>query len=282
MQQLPQRMRKQGNFSKRSLMGSKTGTQERRISRITGKTTAECTRLPTTSSGRARSLASERFGPKDIMSSLHATEPSKSSPRSARSELQTQRSSSTNRGEMAGVALDTAKKMNALEIVVTELRKLAKEPSIEIIVDEPAVPDGRWFISVVAADGYSVEVEWRRHIGFGVSGGYELGFGTGVDELFATPDATVDRIRNLIEQRTSTSASASVGLAELRRLRGEMQKDVASRLNISKSGLAQIEKASALGAMQIATLKKVIGSLGGELVLTAQFPDGSERTIAVD
>ena len=83
------------------------------------------------------------------------------------------------------------------------------------------------------------------------------------------------------ERGEPTTVAAAVDLAGLRKLRGILQKDVAERLRITKSGLAQLESGS-LESMQIATLNKVVSSLGGELVLTARFPEGHERQISID
>ena len=43
-----------------------------------------------------------------------------------------------------------------------------------------------------------------------------------------------------------------------------------------------MERPASLTSMQIDTLQRLIASMGGELILTARFPGGSERQIAVD
>ncbi|MEA3028744.1 MAG: hypothetical protein QOG13_69 [Sphingomonadales bacterium] len=150
-----------------------------------------------------------------------------------------------------------------------------------VSVEEPVAPDGVYFLTV-ACDDYVIEVEWKRHRGFGIAAGRELVFGSGVDEVYGSADAVFERIDQLLETRESTSDEVPVNLIDLRKLRGLLQKDVAEQLGISKSGLAQMERADSLTTMQIDTLRKLIASLGGELVLSAHFPEGGERRIAVD
>lgn len=149
-------------------------------------------------------------------------------------------------------------------------------------VDEPARPDGIWFLALSRSDGFTIEVQWHRNRGFGIVAGRELIFGSGVDEICGSGDTAFDRVAYLAATGEETSISPALDLGELRKLRGLLQKDVAERLGISKSGLAQMERPAALTSMQVETLRKLVASLGGELVLKAQFPDGRERTIAVD
>lgn len=148
-------------------------------------------------------------------------------------------------------------------------------------VDEPAIPQGKWLATVATPEGYTIEIEWSRHLGFGLVAGCELEFGAGVDEVFGSAQGALDRISELLRDCSPTTKSA-VTLAELRKLQRVLQKDVAERLGITKGGLAQIEGASSLDTMQIATLKRLIASLGGVLVLKARFAQGHEREITVE
>lgn len=149
-------------------------------------------------------------------------------------------------------------------------------------IEAPLRAEGVWSLTLMRDDGYTIEVEWQRNRGFGIAAGRDLVFGSGVDEVYGSAATTLTRVEWLAESGEATSNDAALELAELRKLRGLLQKDVAERLAISKSGLAQMERPASLSAMQIATLRKLVDSLGGELVLTARFPDGGERRIAVD
>lgn len=173
--------------------------------------------------------------------------------------------------------------MNAFDRLEKEVRSaFADRPHLAVRVDRPKAPDGLCFLSVIRDDGFGVEVEWHRHRGFGIVAGRKLVFGSGVDEVYGTMDAALLRLRQLVENGQSTSDTAAVELSELRKLYGLLQKDLAERMGISKSGLAQMERPASLATMQIETLQRLVASLGGELILNARFPEGRERRIAVD
>lgn len=172
--------------------------------------------------------------------------------------------------------------MNAFDQLVARVQEqFGGRKDLHASVEEPLSPDGTYFLSVARSD-YVIEVEWRRHRGFGIAAGRDLVFGSGIDEVYGAAEIAFDRITQLLETEKSTSGAATVDLIDLRKLRGLLQKDVADRLGISKSGLAQMERPDSLSTMQIETLRKLVASLGGELVLAAHFPEGRERRIAVD
>jgi DNA-binding XRE family transcriptional regulator len=189
----------------------------------------------------------------------------------------------TSRDKMVGAARNRAIDMNSFDIFRAAACRLVEDrDDLEVSIDEPKSPDGIWFLTVTRDDGFVIEVEWHRHRGFGIAAGRELTFGSGVDEVYGSPESTIGRVIDLVETGDATTGGQPVDLARLRKLRGLLQKDVASQLGISKSGLAQMERAAALTSMQIETLRKLVASMGGELVLTAHFPEGDERRIAID
>jgi DNA-binding XRE family transcriptional regulator len=173
--------------------------------------------------------------------------------------------------------------MSAFDQLADRVRaQLGGRDDLSVSVEEPARPDGLYFLTINRTDGFVVEVEWQRHRGFGIVAGRDLAFGSGVDEVYGSAEGAVERIGGLVETGEATSSDQAVDLIDLRKLRGLLQKDVADRLGISKSGIAQMERPEALNSMQIDTLRRIVASLGGELVLTARFPQGSERQIAID
>jgi len=183
---------------------------------------------------------------------------------------------------MAGIApLD--RRMNAFDQLNVMVRdRFANQAAWHLDTESPLKPDGVYSLTLRGDQGYAIEVEWQRHRGFGLSAGKGLVFGSGVDEVYGAPASVADRIEELALNAGQSVADASLDLAELRKLRGLLQKDVAADMAISTSGLAQMERPSALNAMQIATLRRLVASLGGELVLKARFPGGKERQISVD
>lgn len=173
--------------------------------------------------------------------------------------------------------------MSAFDQLVQRVRgRFGPDARLFISVDEPVKPDGIHFLAIGRDDDFVVDVQWQRHRGFGITAGHETVFGSGVDEIHGSVDFAFERVVQLIESGAATSHSAELDLSSLRKIRGLLQTEVAERLGISKSGLAQMERPASLTSMQIDTLRRVIASLGGELVLTARFPDGQERRIAAD
>lgn len=69
---------------------------------------------------------------------------------------------------------------------------------------------------------------------------------------------------------------ASMPLAEIRRAIGMTQADIAERLDVSQGSVSKVENAA---DMYLTTLRKYVAALGGELRLTATFPDGRQIEI---
>jgi predicted transcriptional regulator len=66
-------------------------------------------------------------------------------------------------------------------------------------------------------------------------------------------------------------ALAEMPLDELRRARGLSQKALAGMLHVQQPAIAKMERRA---DMYISTLRSHIEAMGGELEITAQFPDG--------
>ncbi len=69
----------------------------------------------------------------------------------------------------------------------------------------------------------------------------------------------------------------SMPLAELRRAVGQTQVELAESLGVAQGSVSKIENAA---DMYLSTLRKFVRALGGELHLTATFPNG--RSIEID
>jgi transcriptional regulator with XRE-family HTH domain len=63
-------------------------------------------------------------------------------------------------------------------------------------------------------------------------------------------------------------------LSEVRKLAGKTQGELARQLGIRQPSLSKLENQE---DMQISTLQKIIGALGGEVRITALFPKGEVR-----
>jgi DNA-binding XRE family transcriptional regulator len=69
---------------------------------------------------------------------------------------------------------------------------------------------------------------------------------------------------------------AAMDLAELRGAMGITQEELASRLSIAQSSVSRLERRR---DMLISTLREVVAAYGGELQLSAVFPDGAVELV---
>jgi len=70
---------------------------------------------------------------------------------------------------------------------------------------------------------------------------------------------------------------AAMPLAEIRKAVGMTQTELAETLDVAQGSVSKIENQA---DMYLSTLRKYVHALGGELHLTAEFPDG--RKIEID
>ena len=68
-------------------------------------------------------------------------------------------------------------------------------------------------------------------------------------------------------------------LGELRKATGYSQKTLAAKLKMKQPSLSKLENA---GDMQVTTLRKIVGALGGELEIVCKFPKGDVRLVQFD
>lgn len=65
-------------------------------------------------------------------------------------------------------------------------------------------------------------------------------------------------------------------LAEARRARKMTQAEIARRMGVSQARVSELESGE-LGATRLDTLRRYVASLGGQLVVSAEWPDASLR-----
>lgn len=172
--------------------------------------------------------------------------------------------------------------MNHFQRLVAELERLAAaDPSAELEVCPPLRTDGIWEASLSADDGFTVVAQWQARRGFGLVAGMEFESFGGVHESYATSEGAAERITALWTAREATSTDVPVGIADLRKQRGQLQKDIAAQLSITKGGLSQIEASVDVGKVQVDTLGKLANAMGARLVVSFAFPDGTKREVAV-
>jgi DNA-binding XRE family transcriptional regulator len=78
--------------------------------------------------------------------------------------------------------------------------------------------------------------------------------------------------RRKIARRTESLIAEEMTMRELRKARSITQVEMAKALGVNQEQISRIEKRTDL---HLSTLKRSIEAMGGELILTAKFPDGA-------
>lgn len=133
-------------------------------------------------------------------------------------------------------------------------------------IDKPIKPGGAWMLDA-AFRKRVVNVEWRRHRGFGISSGRPRGFGEGPDEVLKGARAAVKRVVELLAGSAETAAPEEVTLKELRARRRLSQSDFARRLHVSQAAVSELE--NNLSRSKVSTLLRVMRALGAKLEVHA-------------
>lgn len=90
-----------------------------------------------------------------------------------------------------------------------------------------------------------------------------------VNELIEALPATR---RRKIETRAAQLIEEEMTLQELRRARKLTQTKLARSLGIAQKQISEVERRT---DMHISTLRRTVEAMGGELTLTAKFPEGA-------
>lgn len=93
-------------------------------------------------------------------------------------------------------------------------------------------------------------------------------------------DVRATRSPEVLERarRKTEAMSAALQLSELRNRRGLTQEQLAERLGAHQSGVSRLEKRK---NVHVDTLREVIEAMGGELEITARFPDGEAIKVRI-
>ncbi|MEX0894098.1 MAG: XRE family transcriptional regulator [Gemmatimonadota bacterium] len=93
-------------------------------------------------------------------------------------------------------------------------------------------------------------------------------------------DIRARRSPEMVERakQKADALSTALQLRELRELRGLTQEQLAERLGAHQSGISRLEKRENI---HVDTLREVIEAMGGELEITARFPDGESVHVRI-
>ncbi len=166
------------------------------------------------------------------------------------------------------------------QIAAVEEKVQHRFPEAKVVVDAPSDPNGSWFLDISLRD-HIVAVQWKRDRGFGIttnpsSGGY----GEGAHESYADFNGAYKRITALLLGLVNTVPPEPVRLRELRTLRGISQMDLAESLQVQQAAVSRLEHRK--DNILLSTLRAVVAAMGGELKVTAKFPDGEERQLRLE
>jgi hypothetical protein len=147
-------------------------------------------------------------------------------------------------------------------------RKLGPSATLTIEAPKPPRPNAAWWLHV-EFNKHEVAVEWKPGRGFGITSPAER-FGEGSDEVCEDVDMTAARVLELLQKGARTKSPGEAALARLRHSRRISQEALAKALNIRQAAVSKMERRS---DMYVSTLRKAIAAMGGELEMSARFPD---------
>ena len=163
--------------------------------------------------------------------------------------------------------------VNPIAQLAQAVREQFREARVEL--DPAQKPNAAWYLDV-ELQGYTVVVDWQAHRGFGITANPESGYGEGADEVYPKLDAARERLFALLGSRAATVPPPFLTLDELRKVRRVTQTQIADQLQVRQASIAKLERRSDL---RLTTLNNFIEAMGGSLVISARFPDGTEREL---
>jgi DNA-binding XRE family transcriptional regulator len=172
------------------------------------------------------------------------------------------------------VARSSRSSVNAKERV-EKLSHLLREqvPDINLEVDAPSKATGDWFVDAKVRD-QSCVIAFRPKLGFGLSSTPAEGIGQGPDEFLEDEEAVLARLLALLSSRRRTEPQRVRLLQELRERQKVSQVAVADKMGVRQPTISKMEHRDD-DDVQVGTLRKYVRALGGELHITARFPDGA-------
>lgn len=137
----------------------------------------------------------------------------------------------------------------------------------EAHVDCPAEANGAWWIDATL-QGVEITFSWSPSVGFGFFTNEGNAYEDRPNELYNNFAMAGRRILQIVKSRKE-GKSASLGLAELRKLLDVSQEEVARRSNVKQSAISRVEGRSNL---ELETLSSFVGALGLEVRVQVTAP----------
>jgi DNA-binding transcriptional regulator YiaG len=166
--------------------------------------------------------------------------------------------------------------MNELEVLKKRIAKELPNATLELEAPSPARTDAAWWLDA-EFHGHDVSIEWKPKRGFGLTSPAE-GFGHGAEEVYHDVGAAAKRVVELLQGRERTRPPVEAALSVLRQNRHISQEELAAALQIRQATVSKWERRP---DMHVSTLRKAVAAMGGELEISARFPDGIVRITQV-
>jgi len=157
--------------------------------------------------------------------------------------------------------------MNQIESVKHKVEM--RIPGVTGVIDKPLKAEGPWMLDFFFHKKF-VNVEWRRHRGFGISSGLDHGFGEGPDEILPDVAGAAQRVVELLGGNGQTALPEELTLKQLRGRQKLSQAEFAQRLHISQAAVSELE--GNISRSKLSTLLKALRALGARLDVFAVLP----------
>ncbi len=159
----------------------------------------------------------------------------------------------------------------------------ARFPEAVVEMEVTDRPDG-WNLLHLWVEDFVVGLQWTSSGGFGLSSWVARAedptdLFDPPDEWYSKGDAAFHRIVSLVVDRKATRPCIGT-LADIRTSRGVSQESLSDQLNVRQGTYSKLERRD---DVKVSSLRKVIESMGGRLIIQAVFPDTREvREIRFD
>lgn len=156
------------------------------------------------------------------------------------------------------------------DVVLASFASLARSeiPGAEVTIRKPRPGRGEWRIAVQDG-GFATTVTWTEDIGFGFRLD-EAAQATRPSEAYGDPKLAAIRLRMLRDAFLAHGALAAMSLADVRKLIGRKQRDVAVRLVASQASVSRLESRR---NPTLGTLRDFVEAIGGQLEVRVRFPE---------
>jgi len=152
--------------------------------------------------------------------------------------------------------------MNTSEAIKEKISILVPDASISL--DPSETPTGSSWLDI-ESDNYTLAIECKPSLGFGLYSSDDDSFGAGPDEVYRNIDSLLKRISMLLIEH-----KINIKLKEIRELLGKTQEEISILSGQKQPSISKLESRTDL---QLSTIAKFVSALGGSLEIKAHFEE---------